>query len=99
MVQFVVDNEAVVKVIKVTYSKVLYLMHLIRLQLYFACKYHLWFTASHICGKDNLIADALSNNNFSMFYSQAPLAEAQLTRFPQALVSLQEQDIIWTSKY
>ena len=98
VVQFVVDNEAVVEVIKATYSKELHLMHLIRLLVFFACKYHFWFTASHIQGRHNIIADALSRNNLSVFYSQAPQAEAQPTQFSQALVSLLEQDITWTSK-
>ena len=96
MIQFVVDNEAVVEVIKATYSKELHLMHLIRLSVFFACKYHFWFTASHIQGKHNI--DALSRNNLSVFYSQAPQAEAQPTQFSQTLVSLLEEDITWTSK-
>ena len=98
VVQFVVDNEAVVEVIKATYSKELHLIHLITLLVFFSCKYHFWFTASHIQGKHNVIADSLSRNNLSVFYSQAPQAEAQPTQFSQALVSLLEQDITWTSK-
>ena len=35
VVQLVVDNEAVVEVIKATYSKELHLMHLIRLLVFF----------------------------------------------------------------
>ena len=53
VVQFVVDNALVVEVIRATYSKELHLMHLIHLLVFFTAK----FTASHISGKQNTLAD------------------------------------------
>ena len=70
--QFVVNNEAVVEVIRATYSKDLNLMHLIRLLVFFASKYDFWFTATHIPGKLNVAADALSRNNFHLYFSYIP---------------------------
>ena len=69
VVQFVIDNMAVVEVIKATYSKDLHMMHLIRLLVLFASKYNFWFTATHIPGKLNVAADALSRNNIPVFYA------------------------------
>ena len=98
VVQFVVDNKAVVEVIRATYSKDLHLMHLIRLLVFFASIYYFWFTATHIPGKLNIAADALSRNKLSAFFIQAPQADRQPTPVPPALVSLLSQDITWTSK-
>ena len=98
VVQFVVDNMAVVEVIKATYSKDLHMMHLIRLLVFFASKYNFWFTATHIPGKLNVAADALSRNNMSVFFMQAPQAAPQPTAVASALVSLLAQDITWTCK-
>ena len=39
IVEFVVDNEAVVEVLKATYSKDLHLMHLIRVLIFFTWKF------------------------------------------------------------
>ena len=98
VIQFVVDNMAVVDVIKATYSKDLHMMHLIRLLVFFASKYNFWFTATHIPGRLNVAADALSRNNMSMFFMQAPQADSQPTAVAPALVSLLSQDITWTCK-
>ena len=64
VVQFVVDNEGVLEVIRATYSKDLHLMHLIRLLVFFASKYDFWFTATPIPEKLNVAADALSSLYF-----------------------------------
>lgn len=98
VVQFVVDNEAVVEVIKATYSKDLHMMHLIRLLVFFASRYDFWFSATHIPGKLNVVADALSRNNMPAFFSQAPQADPWPTPVPPALVSLLPQEITWTSE-
>ena len=68
VIEFVVDNEAAVEVLKATYSRDLHLMHLIRLLVFFASKYDFWFKASHIPGRLNKAADALSRNNLSVFF-------------------------------
>ena len=85
VVQFVVNNIATVEVIKATYSKDLHVMHLIRLLVFFASKYNFWFTATYIPGKLNVAADALSRNNMSVFFMQAPQADPQPTAVAPAL--------------
>ena len=96
-VKFVMDNAAVVEVIKVTYSKELHMMHLIRLLVFFAVKFDFWFTATHIPGKLNTLADALSRNNKDLFFSQAPQAAPQASPLSPALVNLLSLNITWTS--
>ena len=84
--------------IKATYSKDLHMMHFIRLLVFFASKYNFWFTATHIPGKLNVAADALSRNNIPMFFMQAPQADTHLTAVAPAVVSLVSQGITWTCK-
>ena len=98
VIEFVVDNEAVIAVLKATYSRDLHLMHLIRLLLFFASKYDFWFKTSHIPGRLNKAADALSRNNLSVFFQQAPQADSQPSLIPLSLVSLLSQNITWTSE-
>jgi len=97
VVQFVVDNKAVVDVLNSTFCSDTHLMHLIRLLVFFAGKYNFWFTAVHIPGKRNVIADALSRNNVSLFRSQAPEADCHPAQLSASLVSLVSQNITWTS--
>ena len=77
VVEFIVDNEAVVEVLKATYSKDFHLMHLVRLLVFFASTYDFWFKATHIRGKLNGAADALSRNHLSLFFQQVPQADLQ----------------------
>ena len=97
VVEFVVDNAAVVEIIKATYGKELHLMHLIRLLVFFAVKHNFWFTASHIPGKENIVADSLSRNNMQLFRSQVPQAASQGCYLSPSLVELLAQSITWTS--
>ena len=97
VVKFVMDNAAVVEVIKATYSKELHMMHLIRLLVFYATKFDFWFTATHIPGKLNTLADALSRNNKDLFFSQAPQAAPQASPLSPALVDLLSLNITWTS--
>ena len=93
VVEFVVDNAAVVEVIKATYSKELYLVHLICLLVFFAAKHNFWFTASHIPGKENILADPLSKNNMQLFCSQVSQADPQGSHLSPSLVELLAQNI------
>ena len=47
---FRVDNVAVVEVLKATHSREPYLMHFIRMLVFFAAHFNFWFSASHVAG-------------------------------------------------
>ena len=96
LVEFRVDNIAVVQVLQSTYCKEPHLMHLIRLLVFFAAHYNFWFSASHIAGELNTEADALSRDNHSLFLSQVPNAVQEPASVPPQLVSLLTQNITWT---
>ena len=96
LVEFRVDNIAVVQVLQSTYCKEPHLMHLIRLLVFFAAHYNFWFSASHIAGELNTEADALSRDNHSLFLSQVPNAAQKPASVPPQLVSLLTQNITWT---
>ena len=73
MFQFVCDNQGVVEVLCALYSRDEKLMHLLRCLVFTAAKFNFWFTAIHIPGAENVLADALSRGDNARFHSQAPL--------------------------
>ena len=99
MVEFKVDNMAVVHVLNNTYSKGQHLMHLIRTLVFLASRFEFWFSASHIEGKANIIADALSRNNLQLLFLQAQ----DLKHFspphipPQLLTMISDSSLAWIS--
>lgn len=97
VVRFVVDNLAVVGIVQATYSSEAHLMHLVRLLYFFASFHGFWFSAEHIAGVDNTLADAISRNNADLFLSQVPQAERRPTAIPPALVEFITADLSWTS--
>ena len=97
LVLFSVDNQAVVEIINKTHSKESHLMHLVRLLVFFACHYNFWFRAEHVQGRLNTLADALSRNNLSRFFSQKPPVCPQPSNIPAALLSLLALNAAWTS--
>ena len=97
LVVFLVDNQAVVEIINKTHSKESHLMHLVRLLVFFACHYNFWFRAEHVQGRLNTLADALSRNNLSRFFSQQPPVCPQPSNIPAALLSLLALNAAWTS--
>ena len=72
LIQFSVDNMAVVHILNSTYSKDGHIMHLIHI---LGTNFDFWFIAKHIEGKANHLADDLSCDNLSHFFSQVPQAE------------------------
>ena len=96
LVNFMVDNLAVVQVLQATYSRDIHLMHLIRLLVLFAAHFNFWFTATHVARKKNTFADALSRTNASLFLSQLPHINQEPTEIPQQLLALLVQSITWT---
>ena len=97
LVQFSVDNAAVVHVLQASYGHESHLMHLIRVLVFLASHFNFWFTASHIAGKSNILADALSRNNVELFLSQVPQAHRYSSRIPPPLIDLLVCNITWTS--
>lgn len=75
LIQFSVDNMAVVHILNSTYSKDSHIMHLIQILVFLAAHFDFWFIAKHIEGKSNCLADDLSRDNLSHFFSQVPQAE------------------------
>ena len=49
-------------------------MHLIHLLVFFAAKHEFWFSASHIPGRQNSRAGAISRNRLDQFFSEVPQA-------------------------
>ena len=72
-------------------------MHLIHLLVFFAARFNLWFMASHIPGKQSILADALSINNVSLFLLQVPQTAPQGAYLSPSLVDLLTLNIPWTS--
>ena len=97
VIQFKIDNAAVVQVIEATYAKNSHLMHLLRLIVFYASYYDFWFTASHIPGILNISADALSRNNMTVFFSQVPCAAKDPIQIPDHLVQLVSLNQTWIS--
>ena len=74
-VSFHVDNMAVVSVLQRHTPKDKLLAHLLRCLCFYAAFYKFDFSPSHIAGRLNTAADALSRNNLSLFsalYPQVP---------------------------
>lgn len=99
LIQFLVDNMAVVHILNSTYSKDSHLMHLIRILVFLAARFDFWFVAKHIEGKENSLADDLSRDNLVHFFSQVPQAEHQQPpHIPAPLLDLLgSTHHIWTS--
>ena len=71
-------------------------MYLIRLLVLLAAHFNFWFIATHVVGKRNTSADALSRNNASLFLSQMPHINQEPTEIPPQLPGLLVQNITWT---
>ena len=86
------DNSAVVAVLRKGNSRGQPVMHLMRCLAFL--KAHFQFTpfASHICGKRNDLADAMSRNNSQYFLAQYPQACRNPTPLPPELLDL---TIVW----
>jgi len=96
-VLFRVDNMAVVHVVNSLFCSDSHLMHLVRLLVFYASYHNFWFLASHIEGKNNTAADALSRNNLHTFFLQVPQASRIPSRIPPPLLTIVAQNITWTS--
>ena len=82
------DNAAVVAIINSGSSRVQEAMHLMRCLAFIAAKYEFTIFATHIPGVNNVLADALSQNNESLFHSLHPQANQSPTPIPASLLDL-----------
>ena len=87
-VRFQSDNAAVVALINNGTSKDDVLMHLMRCLVFVTAKFNFVVSASHIKGTLNVLADALSRNNYKKFLSNYPQACPTPTKIPPPLVEL-----------
>jgi len=90
-VLFRVDNESVVYILNARTSKEPNIMHLMRNLLLAAAQWGFTFSAVHVPGVHNGIADALSRFNWQVFRQLAPLAKKSPTPVPQQLLALLSQ--------
>ena len=80
------DNEAVVAILSSRTSKVPVLMHLLRNLLLCAARCGFTFTAIHVPGIDNKVADAISRFRWQEFQRLAPEAHSTPCPIPQLLL-------------
>ena len=75
-------------------------MHLARCLAFITARFDLHMQASHIKGIDNILADALSRDNLSLFHSLHLQADKDATPIPEPLLDLlilSKPD--WTSRH
>ena len=82
---FHTDNLAVVKVVRNLNAVDPLLCNLLRC-MYYSAHDHFMFTAAHIPGIKNVVADALSRNNLTLFHSLFP--QVPRHTIPHSLVEL-----------
>ena len=87
-IRFRCDNIAIVQAISSGKSTEPLVMHLLRGLHLFAMEYRFCISATHIAGKDNGPADALSHNRLSAFFAQVPEAPRDPAVIPQTLLQL-----------
>ena len=76
------DNAAVVATLNSGSSKEVTLMHLMRCLCFNMAKFNFVVSASHVLGKQNQLADALSRNNSDQFLLDYPQASPSPFKSP-----------------
>jgi hypothetical protein len=82
---FYCDNAAVVAIVNSGWSKHTLAMHYTRLLYLLGAVFNFGFHSSHIAGKDNIAADAISRDNHKLFLQIYPGAAEQPTPIPPEL--------------
>lgn len=82
------DNSAVVETLNKGCCKDPDVMHLVRCLAFLRAKFQFALVASHIEGKRNTLADALSRDKLDIFFSHLPQANPDPTPLPQELLDL-----------
>ena len=86
VMQFKIDNAAVIQVIEATYAQNAHLTHLLLLLIFYASYYDFWFMVSHIPGIINTSADTISRNNMAI--SQFPGTDKDSIQIPNHLTRI-----------
>lgn len=98
-VRLLCDNMAVIHIVNHGTSKNQEAMHLARCLAFIAGKFDFHMEALHIKGADNILADALSRDNLSLFRSLYPQADREASSIPESLLDmLIVSTPDWTSK-
>ena len=88
-VQCFSDNAGVVAIVNTGKSQDDLAMHLLRCLFFFTATWEVSIHASHIAGKQNVAADALSRDNLPLFFQQVPQAAGrEATKIPVELIKL-----------
>ena len=88
LVQFYCDNEAAVTVITTGYSRDPHIMHLLRSLFFIKAHLQIDLRVSHIAGKSNSEADAISHDNLQSFVLHLPQANNVPAQIPEAVLAL-----------
>ena len=88
------DNQAVTNILASRRSRNSPLMHLLRCLFFFEAYYDLYITALYLPGLANTLADDLSRNWLSSFFTQAPHMQRRPSPLP--LLAL---DLHWTQEW
>lgn len=92
------DNMAVVTTIMAGTSRDPALAHLCRCLFFISAKWSFEVTASHVAGKTNVAADALSRDDLPRFFAATPRAVREPSIIPRSLQDwLLDKDASWTS--
>lgn len=83
---FLCDNESVVQILNSKSSKIARIMDLVRPIVLATLRFNFTFTAKHIAGFDNGIADALSRFQMNRFKKLAPLASPRPCAIPSSMI-------------
>ena len=82
------DNSAAVAAINNQSSRVQEMAHMLRCLAFICGRFQIHISASHIPGTQNCIADALSRNNLTSFYTLLPQASRIPSLIPGSLLQL-----------
>ena len=95
LVHFRCDNWAVVQALTSRRAQDQLLMHLLRCLFFLEAHFRFDHIVSHIPGRENCAADALSRDNITKFFSLLPQAPRMPSTVPPALA---DQSLTWTSQ-
>lgn len=94
------DNSAAVAAVNNQTSAVKEMAHLLRCLSFITARFQLHISASHIPGRHNEMADALSRNNITMFHSLCPQAAKAPSLVPNELIQLLIPQLpVWSSQH